>query len=182
LLRDLAQTVSNSNREGVVLFGAVVEKNASVYGEEAVRQATEQVCARFDTYLVRWFRERRQRERGLIVFAESHFSNRSKIWVREFRELGNRWGIINNLSDIPYFAPAKETRLLQLADFISNATFRLYEKNDASLIRPFVRRFDQKDGVLHGLVHVTGSREACETCECPACMSRREPHHFGPWI
>lgn len=179
ILQDIAQLIASVTDQRVVLFCAAIQKTDQLYGERAVEKATEQVCERFDTYLSRWFHERNVPERGLIVFAESHFTSRSKLWVRGFREYGTQWGILNNLSDIPYFASTRDTRLLQLADFISHTVFRLYEKQDAELIKVFLDRFDQKDGILHGLVHVTRSRR---TCDCPACWSRRTPYSFGPMI
>jgi hypothetical protein len=170
VLRDISNVLASANDPGVILFGAVIEKNAAVYGEEAVRLATEQVCKRFDTFLARQYQEHNNPQRGLLVFAESHYKHRAKVWVRGFRQLGTQWGVLRNLSDIPYFASTKETRLLQLADFVAHSIFLLYERNDDSLSKIIVSRFDQKDGVLHGLVHVSDARAKCP---CPACLSRR---------
>jgi hypothetical protein len=100
--------------------------------------------------------------------------------VRGFRELGTKWGVLRNLSDTPYFAPANENRLLQLADFIAHATYLLYERRNAALAKEIVRRFDERDGVLHGLVHMSEARGL--GCLCPACVSRRAPGQFGPWL
>jgi len=144
-----------------VLFAAVVEKNERLYGEEAVKHATEEVCRRFDILLARRYQEHDDPQRGLIVFAESSYQKRARIWVRGFRELGTRWGAIN-LCDIPYFAQARETRLLQAADTIAHGVFLLYERRNASIMRTLVRRFDQRDGVLHGLAHVTENKDTCE--------------------
>lgn len=74
---------------------------------------------------------------------------------------------------------ARETRLLQAADTIAHGAFLLYERRNASILTPLLRRFDQRDGVLHGLVHVTADRDACE---CPRCSSNRTPNDFGPWV
>jgi hypothetical protein len=179
VLRDLGGVLRDANEQGVLLFAAVVEKTAALHGEGAVRCATEQVCKKFDIFLTRRFHEAEQRERGLIVFAESRFHYRSRVWVQGFRELGTQWGSINNLADIPYFATPKESRLLQVADLVAHATFLLFERRNPDLIRPFIQRFDQREGILHGLAHVTENRQACQ---CPGCHSRRQPYHFGPWF
>jgi hypothetical protein len=121
ILQDVTHAIVNANHPGVVLFAAVVEKNERLYGEEAVKHATEEVCRRFDIFLTRRYREHDDPQRGLIVFAQSSYEKRARIWVRGFRELGTRWGAINNLSDIPYFAQARETRLLQAADAVAHA-------------------------------------------------------------
>lgn len=179
VLAGLNQVIQNAVHPGLVLFAAVIEKNREPYDEEAVKAATDQICKRFDTFLARGFHEHNDPQRGLIVFAEGRFHQRGRIWVKGFRELGTRWGGLNNLSDIPYFASTRETRPLQIADFVAHATFLLYERRNPSLIRRILERFDQTGGVLHGLVHVPGQRF---TCECPACYSRRNPGLLGPWV
>ena len=178
VLQDLAQLIDSANERGVFLFAAVVEKTSSLYGEEAVKCATEQVCKRFDTFLARQENEQGDKQRGLLLFAESHYQQRAKIWVRGFRELGTQWGVLTHLSDTPYFAPAKENRLLQLADFVAHATYLLYERQNPILAKHIVRRFDQKDGTLHGLVHISKSKGG--TCDCPACVSRRAQATLDP--
>src|SRR5438128_1709853 len=130
VLQDLGQALARANNPGVMLFSAAVEKSAAIYGEDAVKLATEQVCKRFDTFLMRRAREHDDPQRGLLVFAESHYQQRAKLWVRGFRELGTQWGVLRNLSDIPYFASTRESRLLQLADFVSHNVFLLYERRD----------------------------------------------------
>lgn len=77
------------------------------------------------------------------------------------------------------FASTRETRLLQVADFVAHAVFLLFERREPALVRGILDRFDQADGVIHGLVHVGGRRESCE---CPACVSRRAPGQRGSWV
>lgn len=180
LLREIACIIANSNRPGVVLFAAAIEKSAQIHGEDAVAQATEQILSRFDRFLARRA-EQGDKQRGLVVFAEGRFHKRARIWVRDFRQLGTQWGVLRNLSDIPYFASPNETRLLQLADFIAHSVFLLYERRDASLIRSFIHRFDQKDGTLHGLRHFRAPA-GVNPCECPACFNWKHPGSFGPWL
>ena len=77
---------------------------------------------------------------------------------------------IHNLADIPYFAPAEHTRLLQLADFVANAGFGRYESGHARHFDQLVPKFDQESGRMHGLVHIVRDRD---NCYCPAGMQRR---------
>lgn len=179
VLTDLSSAIAQSNRPGVVLFAAAIEKTSALYGEDAVERATAEICRRFDVYLKRRYHDDGQRERGLLIFSEGRFHKRARVWVRGFRELGTRWGLLHNLVDIPYFASAEETRLLQVADIVAHAVFLLYERRDSRLIGPFLDRFDQHDGVLHGLVHVKADHLAA--CECPACASRSNPGTYGSW-
>jgi len=180
VLGDLVSAVTCAPEQGVVLFAAVVEKSASCWGETAVLAATEQLCRRFDILLMRRFQERHDAQRGLLVFAEGRFHQRSRVWVDGFRRSGTQRGTLKNLADIPYFAATRETRLLQVADLVAHTAFLLYERRDPSLIRGLLPRFDRKDGALHGLVHVTAADR--RSCPCPTCHSRRCPGALGPWL
>lgn len=112
ILDGIGTTIANANQPGVVLFGAVIEKTDTLYGEAAVKLAAEQVCSRFDVFLTRREREENDQQRGLIVFAQGKYHERARLWVRGFRELGTQWGVLKNISDIPYFASTAENRLL----------------------------------------------------------------------
>ncbi len=165
---------------GLQLYAAAIEKDSDLYGEDAVEAATEQVCQRFDTFLTRRYRERQDPQRGLLIFSEGRFDARAKLWVRGFRRRGTQWGSINNLADIPYFAPMRESRLLQAADFIAHAIWLLYERRDPALARRLIGYFDQREGVIHGLVHLGPNRG--RGCDCPPCTTRRMPGNIGAWI
>ncbi len=180
ILQDIGGLIARANMPGLVLFGAAIEKTDKLYGETAVEHATEQLCRRFDIFLMRRKQDFNDSQRGLLVFAEGRFHQRARLWVRGFRHLGTRWGILSNLADIPYFAGAAETRLLQIGDFVAHAVYLLYERRDANLIRSIVGRFDQKDGILHGLVHVAARPGVA--CECPYCITRKTPHAVSPWF
>jgi hypothetical protein len=180
VLDDIADVIANANEQGVQLFAAAIEKSSELYGEDAVLHATEQILTRFDKFLtIR--NETNEPQRGLVVFAEGRFDKRAKVWVNEFRQLGTRWGVIKNLSDIPYFASVKETRLLQVADFVAHSVFMLYERHNASLIHKFIHRFNLKDGVLHGLRHFRPT-SSMGPCDCPACYNWNHKGRFGPWL
>lgn len=180
ILFDIASTILRSPATGRVLFAAAVEKSSALWGERAVEKATEEICRRFDIRLQRQYHERRDPQRGLLIFSQGRFDARAKIWVRGFHQRGTSWGAINNLADIPYFASSGESRLLQAADFVAHAVWRMYERRDCQLIGPLVRCFDEQDGTLHGLVHVRSDPK--NPCSCPACYSRNFPGNLGPWI
>ena len=152
VLDDIADVVANANEPGVQLFAAAIEKSSVLYGEDAVLHATEQILTRFDKFLTKR-NDVGDPQRGIVVFAEGRFDKRAKVWVNEFRQLGTRWGVIKNLSDIPYFASVKETRLLQVSDFVAHSVFMLYERRNPTLIHKFIHRFNLRDGTLHGLRH-----------------------------
>lgn len=179
VIKDLVDAIANSPDPGRLLYAAAVEKDATLWKEQAVEAATEQICKRFDRFLQLKYQEKRDPQRGLLVFAEGRFDKRAKVWVQNFRQRGTAWGAITNLADIPYFASMAESRLLQLADLVAHAVWLLYEKRNPDLIRPLLQYFDSSDGILHGLVHVGASHGS--TCDCPACVSRHKPGSVGNW-
>ncbi|MGH7555400.1 MAG: DUF3800 domain-containing protein [Longimicrobiales bacterium] len=179
ILDELGETISKANHPGLVLFAAAVEKTESVYREDAVKAATEDICVRFDKFLKR-LHQAGDPQRGLVIFSEGRYHQRARIWVNGFRTIGTQYGGLYNIADIPYFANMRETRFLQLADHIAHAVYLMYERRDCSLIRPILSRFDQCDGILHGLGHK--KRRDHPGCECPACYSRRVRGFHGPWV
>lgn len=180
VLAGLVSEICRVPDRGRVLFAAAIEKSDKLWGELAVEKATEAICRRFDILLQRRFHEHDDAQRGLIIFSEGRFDARAKIWVRGFHKRGTTWGAINNLADIPYFASAAESRLLQAADLVAHGVWLLYEKRDPSLIRSLLPHFDRRDGTLHGLVHIRTVKS--ESCGCPACHSRRGLPGFGSWL
>jgi hypothetical protein len=178
VLADLGKAILETPDIGRCLYGAVIEKSRELWAEDAVERATEEICRRFDIRLTREYHDRNP-QRGLLIFSEGRFDARAKIWVRGFHQRGTRWGTINNLADIPYFAPMQESRLLQLADYVAHAVWLMFERRNSELIAPLLRCFDVRDGIPHGLVHVRPS--SLSVCECPACHPRRYPGDWGAW-
>lgn len=95
VLEDLSSVIHNANVEGMALFAAAIEKSDALWGEKAVEYATEEICRRFDTFLARLCFQGNP-QRGLLIFSEGRFDKRAKLWVRNFRELGTRWGTLKN--------------------------------------------------------------------------------------
>lgn len=157
-----------------VLFGCAIEKRlASIRREDPYERAFEDLVSRFDMFLSRINRQAvadgQEEQRGLIVLAESSYQKVIVLLGRRLREHGTRWGLLHNVSDVPLFAPAKDMRLLQYADFCANALYGRYHAKltgDFDLIAP---KFDQDAGIIHGLSHLTTDI----TCSCIACFSRR---------
>ncbi|MFM9971980.1 MAG: DUF3800 domain-containing protein [Burkholderiales bacterium] len=179
VIYDLCAAIAGVPAQNKVLFAAAVEKTKQFWGEAAVERATEQVCKRFDILLQRQYQEKGNPQRGLIIFSEGRFDARA-IWVRGFHQKGTQWGAINNLADIPYFAPMRESRLLQAADIVAHATWLLFERRDARIMKVLLPFFDTQNGIVHGLVHVRDDLSGL--CECPACFSRKNHGSVGPWI
>lgn len=173
LVFDIYQAIVDSRAR---LFGIAIEK-AFVQNnqlQDLYERGFEEMVNRFDRMLARIGSEHGEPQRGLIVVAESSYRENIELLARNIASRGHRWGDTHNLADIPYFAPAGSTRLLQLADFVSNAVFRRYEFSDAKPLDVIISRFDREGDRIHGLRHFSSDYH---NCFCPACYSRRIQQH-----
>ena len=166
LITDIYRVIAASRTR---LFAVAMEK-AYIDGDPYER-GFEEIVNRFDLMLSNILKDSGDPQRGLIIIAESSYRENIELLAERIATQGHRWGETYNLADIPYFAPARSTRLLQLADFVANAVFGRYEHGYARNFDMIVPRFDQEEGRIHGLVH--RSREFHQ-CYCPACMLRRQ--------
>ena len=171
-LRERIYTILRTRR--AVLFGCAMEKLlASARKEDPYEHAFEDLVSRFDRFLSRINRQAtadgRDEQRGLIVLAESSYEKTISLLARRLREQGTRWGTLHNVSDVPLFAPARDTRLLQYADFCANAVYGRYHAKLTGDFDRIAAKFDQEGGVIHGLSHLCTDA----TCTCTACFSRR---------
>ena len=72
-----------------------------------------------------------------------------------------------NVIDVPYFSPATETRMLQLADFVANAVWRYYEHGVTMDINKIKHLFSigTEGWPVPGFNHLTKDKN----CKCIAC-------------
>jgi hypothetical protein len=160
-------------RRGVV-FGTAIEKAwCKGKGEEPYDRAFEDLTSRFDLFMRRVNAEAAVRgveeQRGLIAVAESAYRDNLEVLGERFRGGTTRWGRLHTIADVPFFLPARNTRLLQLADFCAHAVYSRYNSGntvDFDLIAP---RFDREEGKVHGLAHLCADPD----CQCLACVSRQ---------
>ncbi len=160
------------DRKGV-LFGCAVElKYASIRKENPYERAYEDLLSRFDLFLRRVNRlamaEGKDEQRGMVVLAESSYEKTISILGRRLQKLGTRWHTLHNVTDVPLFAPARDTRLLQYADFCANAIYGRYHAKLTGDFDAITPKFDREGGVIHGLAHLTTDSD----CPCIACFSR----------
>lgn len=134
-------------------FGAVVNKQA-VSPRDPVEVCFEQICSRFDQYLMRLHRAK-DTQRGMIVFDKSSAETAIQQLARDFTTLGHQWGVVRNMAEVPVFIDSRSSRLVQLADLIAYAMFRHYERGDSQFFDIFKHRFDTDGGVVHGLYYFT---------------------------
>lgn len=153
-----------------VLFATAVDKAYS--REDPYERSFEELVNRFDLFLCRQNARAadtgREEQRGLVVVAESAYRNRLEILGRRFRGGATRWRETKTLADVPFFVPASNTRLLQLADFCANAVHGRYNGGYARDFDLIAGKFDREGGRVHGLVHLSKDYD----CQCLACLSR----------
>ncbi len=151
----------------VRIFAIALEK--SYTSEDPYERCFEEIVSRFDRMLNRLYQQDDQ-QRGLVVVAQSSYQNNLEVLARRIWSTGHRWGDLRNMADVPFFAPAKNTRLLQLADFVSHAVYRRFESGDTRMFDRISHRVDSDEGVIHGLAHLALDRRSCS---CPACFQHR---------
>lgn len=156
-------------RPGVVVFGCAVHKE-SFPGQDPVRLAFEDLSSRFNMFLEH-HDTNGEKSRGLIVIDKSSYELGLQSLAAEIRRNGNRWGSqLRSICEVPLFVDSKASRLIQLADHIAYALFRRYSQGDINYFNCIEDRFDQFEGVLHGLVH---KQHYNLNCSCPACLTRK---------
>lgn len=168
LLRAVYALLS-AERKGVVLFGVAVEK-ASPPPIPCVQRACEEMAGHFDAYLSALESSGAAKERGLIIFDESRHEKTVQLLMAQYRTTGASFGRVKHLAEVPLFTDSKITRMLQLADFVSYAIFKRYERNDTEFLDRILPRFSSSGGRIHSLIHLTPNHHECF---CPPCLSRR---------
>lgn len=173
ILKSVLNTLRAANPH-VITFACAIHK-ASVAGD-VVQGAYEEISSRFDLYLARLnstpgIRSKEEdKHRGLVIMDKTAYEASLQTLAASFRRDGNRWGKqLRNIAEVPLFVDSKATRNIQLADHIAYSVFRRYNAHDLTYFNCIEGRFDQEDGIIHGLVH---RKPASMTCTCPACLTK----------
>ncbi len=149
------------------LFGAAVDRT---YGDQEPR-AYEEVLHKFDEMLTRQAHVLGTHQPGMVIHDRRIVERDVQGWVNTWRRAAGRIGKLTHIADVPLFADSRASRLIQAADFVSWGLYRFYgESRDERWIRTLWPRFDNANGVMHGLIHVS---PRFHSCPCPPCASRR---------
>src|SRR5262249_12123137 len=84
-------------------FACAVHKS-SYPGRHAMEIAFEDLCSRFDKFLVR------KNDKGLIILDESTHATTLLKMAQDFRRLGTKWNVIRNIVDGPVFVTSRAFR------------------------------------------------------------------------
>jgi len=170
IIKKSLDTLRHANSD-TVAFACAVHK-ASYPNHDPMKIAFEDLCSRFDMYLNRIYHETTPQysHKGIIVFDKNAYENSLQSLLIEFRQQGTRWRDVKNIREVPFFVDSKASRLIQLADHIAYSVFRRYNAGDITYFNCIEDRFDNHQGVVHGLSHKQFNNP---NCTCPACITRR---------
>lgn len=150
------------------LFGAVIDRS---FGDREQR-VYEEVLHRFDEMLTRQANISGIHQRGMVIHDRRVIEKDVQGWVGTWRRVAGRIGRLTHIADVPLFADSQASRLIQAADFVAWGLNRFYgPTQDEAWIKPLWSRFDNADGIMHGLTHVS---PGFHRCPCPPCISRHQ--------
>ena len=176
LLRDIPRLLGTlGGRPNGGIF-AVVWSPGAVPGIDPLERSYEELLLRFTQMLVRRSNAG-DIEYGLVVADRAKYEGIVQPIVERWRDTGTRFARLRRLSEVPLFIDSAASRLVQLADFVAHGVYRQYHAGDASLFGPLLPAFDNQNGVMHGLVHLTPRHR---TCPCPACVTRAVKRSLAP--
>ena len=125
-------------------------------------------------YLNRIYHETKQSHKGLIVFDKSAYESSLQKLSLEFRQQGTRWRNVKNIREVPFFVDSRASRLIQLADHVAYSVFRRYNAGDLTYFNCIENRFDNHQGIIHGLAH----KQPCVYLPC--VYNQKKPHNH--WV
>jgi hypothetical protein len=136
-----------------------------------VARGFEGICTQFEYFLRRFYDQAQpeREQRGLMIVDHASYEKELELLMEQFQTYGTRVTGIYNIVEAPLCMDSNSTRMLQVADFVSYAIFRRYESADTGYFDLVADRFDELEGVMHGLAHITSNHR----CRCPSCLSRR---------
>ncbi|MGP6221049.1 DUF3800 domain-containing protein [Caldiplasma sukawensis] len=168
ILTDLYNVFNYFCFPNLVAYATVVSANYVKRDTQVLDLAFEDMMTRFNTFLVRQHRNKHP-TKGLTIIDQAHEKKYRELFDG-YRVGGTKYGSVNNIVDIPYFAGRRDTRMLQLADILAYGVFQYYEHSKKDYFDVIKERFDRKNkgGSPDGLKHLTNS-----DCDCYACDWRK---------
>jgi len=167
IISDVYSIIQNTRFPNLIAFATCIDISSVQNPAQVRRTVFEDVCLRFNTFLLRQYKAGYP-SKGMLIIDENRAPQYREL-IEDFKNAGTKGGYLGNIADIPYFARCHETRMLQLADFCSNAVFRYYERGDDTHMKTILSRFDRRPSslFLDGLKHITKN-----PCQCVACYNR----------
>lgn len=165
ILDDVYNILHKSYFPNVIAFATCINISAVTGPTQVTYDCFKDVCQNFNLFLYHQYKKGNL-NKGMLIIDRVRDKQYLDIF-NEFKQSPDVQTYLANIVDIPYFGASKETRMLQLADFVANAVFRYYESGDSSFIDKVMPRFYRgpKYHPTRGLNHITKE----STCTCYAC-------------
>jgi hypothetical protein len=164
LLDDLYEVLHQARFPNLIAFATVMHISAVQNSDQVLHDTFEDVCQRFNTFLVRQYKAGFI-DKGLLIIDQAH-QDRYRHLVADFHEHGTAYGYLGNIVDIPYFSGRRDTRMLQIADLCASAVYQHYEHRDSGCFRKMYICLDRRarGKPAEGLKHLTRVPCTCEAC------------------
>lgn len=154
----------------LIVFITAIHESAVETPRQVLRACLEDICERFNLFLVRQYKAG-FKDKGLLIMDQSGRTQRVRECMDEFERHGTTHGYLGNIVDVPYFGDSEHTRMLQLADLVAWAGGRYFNKSDDTYLNKIWDRLDRVENTdrLVGLKHITGDTYHCQ---CRACRTQ----------
>ena len=133
MMHDVYSILEKEHFPNVILFATSIDISAVINQSQVTRTCFEDVCQNFNLNLYNAMKLAQQKgstfSKGLIIMDRGREKHYLELF-NEFRSEKEVEKYLGNIIDIPYFTACSDTRMLQYADFIANAVWRYFEKDD----------------------------------------------------
>jgi len=109
MLKDVYNVIANTNFPNLIAFATAIHISAVQNIEQVRGHVLGDVCSRFNTFLKRQHRAKKT-SKGLLIIDRNQADQYRQL-VCDFKVGGTRYGYIDNIVDIPYFARCLDTRM-----------------------------------------------------------------------
>jgi hypothetical protein len=165
IIDEVYDIIVKSGFPNLIPFATVIDSTAVINSNQVCHDCFTDVCKNFNAYLYDQFKKGFP-SKGLLIIDRG----RERQYRQHFGELKKSEAAeeyLPNIVDIPYFAACRETRMLQVADFISNAVFRYYEWDTTENFEKISPLFFQ--GSYHQPIKRLNHITKAQNCQCRAC-------------
>jgi len=166
IMDDVYDIMHKAYPHNLIAFATCIDNTRYESPYQVTYDCFNSVCQSFNLFLYHRFKER-DYVKGMLIIDRGREKQYLDIYGR-FKISPHVQEYLANIVDIPYFGACSQTRMLQLADFVSNAVYRYYENDDCENIDKFLHLFYKGDRFrppARGLNHITQNEE----CDCYAC-------------
>jgi hypothetical protein len=165
MINDIYELINAAGFPNLIIFTSAIHVSKVENGSQALKDCLEDICQRFNTFLMCQFKAG-FKDKGLLILDKSGREVRIRELMSEFEKNGTQYGYLGNIMDVPYFADSKHTRMLQIADFVAYAFGRYLNASDRTYFDKIKRRIARpsrtEDAV--GFKHFILPSQSC-SCE-----------------